>query len=256
MMSNHSTISCLILEDNHVARKQLQDHLQLRYPDITQFPCGTLMEADEVYLQQQPSLLVLDVNLPDGNCFEWLRKLSRMPKANFSVIIITAHAGYAIEALKFSAIDFLLKPYMPSDLLVAVDKALSNISDKRYHQQLEAFFYNHDQQTGEDKKLVLKTLDEIFIVPVSNILALEADNSYTQFRLKNGQVILVSQPIKEYENQLRGLGFMRVHQSHLINLKAIQTYKKKSNTLILDTEIEVPVSQQKKAQLMDYLNHL
>jgi two-component system LytT family response regulator len=256
MISNQTITSCLILEDNTSARRQLQDHLQLRYPEIAQFPCGSLMEADELYLQQQPALLILDVNLPDGNCFEWLRKICRQNKADFSVIIITAHAGYAIDALKFSAIDFLLKPYLPSELLFAVDKALSNLSDKRYHQQLEAFFHNHDQQAGEDKKLVLKTLDEIFIVPVSNILALEADNSYTQFRLRNGQVILVSQPIKEYENQLKGLGFMRVHQSHLIKLKAIQTYKKKSNTLVLDTDIEVPVSQQKKAQLMDYLNQL
>jgi two-component system LytT family response regulator len=249
-------ISCLILEDHAAARQVLHDTLQLRHPEMLLFPCGSLQEADQLYQQHYPGLLILDVNLPDGNCFEWLRKLSNLSSASFSVIIITAHAGYAIEALKFSAIDFLLKPFLPPELLAAVDKAISHITDKHYHRQLEAFFHNHDHRAATDKKLVLKTLDEIFIVQVSNILALEADNSYTQFRLRNGQVILVSQPIKEYEQQLKGMGFMRVHQSHLISLLAIQAFKKKSNVLVLENDIEVPVSQQKKAQLMEYLNQL
>lgn len=249
-------ISCLILEDQSQALSFMEETLQLHFPGMELHLCTTLAAADSSYLEHRQTLLILDVNLPDGNCFEWLRKVTVQQPANFSVIFITAHAGYAIEALRFSAIDFLLKPYLPSDLINAVQKGLKNISDRSYQQQLEVFFHNHDHRSREEKKIVLKTLEEIYIVRLSDILALEADNSYTRFRLKDGNLILVSQPIKEYDHQLSPSGFMRVHQSYLVNLKHISAFKKKNNMLVLENELEIPVSQHKKTQLMTYLNEL
>ena len=249
-------VSCLLLEDDPAALHFIHDTLKTNYPELEIFLCKNLQEAHLSYKKEHQNLLILDVNLPDGNCFDWLKTLGEETTANFRVIFITAFAGYAIQAFRFSAIDFLLKPYLPADLFAAVDKALSNINDSQYHKQLETFFYNHDQQAKQAKKIVLKTLEEIFVIQLSDILALEADNSYTRFRLRNGDCILVSQPIKEYDHQLSPLGFMRVHQSYLINLQYIRTFKKKNNYLLLESELEIPVSQHKKVNLMNYLNTL
>ncbi|MBB5621894.1 two-component system LytT family response regulator [Pedobacter cryoconitis] len=249
-------ISCLLLEDDPAALDFIKETLKINYPDLDIFPCKNLAEADLSFKQQQQTLFILDVNLPDGNCFDWLKATTEETTVKFSVIFITAFAAYAVQAFRFSAIDFLLKPYLPADLIIAVDKALGNMNDSQYHKQLETFFHNHNQQAKQAKKIVLKTLEEIFVIQIADILALEADNSYTRFRLQNGACILVSQPIKEYDNQLTPLGFMRVHQSYLINLQYIRTFKKKNNFLVLEGDLEIPVSQHKKIGLMTYLNNL
>ncbi|MET4141186.1 LytTR family DNA-binding domain-containing protein [Pedobacter sp. UYP1] len=249
-------ISCLLLEDDPAALDFIKQTMKINYPELDIYPCKNLAEADLSFKQQQQTLFILDVNLPDGNCFDWLKAITEETTVKFSVIFITAFAGYAVQAFRFSAIDFLLKPYLPADLIVAIDRALRDINNSQYHKQLETFFYNHNQQVKQAKKIVLKTLEEIFVIQIADILALEADNSYTRFRLQNGACILVSQPIKEYDNQLTPLGFMRVHQSYLINLQFIRTFKKKNNFLMLEGDLEIPVSQHKKISLMSYLNNL
>ncbi|WP_158800238.1 LytTR family DNA-binding domain-containing protein [Pedobacter sp. L105] len=251
-----SMFSCLLLEDDPKALELMKDILSRAYPSLKVHSCKNLSEADDSYALHRQKLLILDVNLPDGNSLHWLKKISEDAAASFSVIFITAFADYAVEAFKFSALDFLLKPYLPADLVKALNKAVQNFSNQRYHQQLEIFFHNYDHQAKEDKKIVLKTVEDIFVVPVDDILVAEADNSYTLFILKTGQRILVSQSLKEFDQQLSPLGFLRVHQSFLINLKYIKTFKKKSNLLLLEGELQVPVSQHKKIRLMDYLNSL
>jgi len=258
-MNPHSlsaSVSCLLLEDDLSALDMMKDILRSNYPDLQLYPCTNLAAADQSYALHHQTLLMLDVNLPDGNSLEWLKKISNGPAANFCVIFITAYADYAVEAFKFSALDFLLKPYLPSDLVSALNRAFKNFSDQHYHQQLQTFFYNYSHQAREEKKIVLKTLEDIFIISVGDILMAEADNSYTLFILKNGQRILVSQSLKEFDHQLSPLGFLRVHQSYLVNLNAIKSYKKKNNLLIIEGDFQVPVSQNKKIDLMNYIGSL
>jgi two-component system LytT family response regulator len=246
-------IPCLLLEDDLQWMGIMEETLKLNFPQLELYSYTNIADASLSYSQHKQTLLILDINLPDGISFEWLRKLQEEKEDQFRVIFTTAFADYALQAFKFSALDFLLKPYLPKDLIEAVDKALKSLNDLYYYQQLETFIHNY---THQDKKIVLKTLDEIFIIPIGDILAIEADNSYTSFLLESGQSILVSQSLKEFDNQLSPAGFMRVHQSHLINLKHITGYKKKTNMLLLKGELQIPVSQNKKAKVMSYLNSL
>ncbi|CAM4288860.1 two component transcriptional regulator, LytTR family [Pedobacter westerhofensis] len=253
---NHPKISCLLLEDDQQWLDIMEETLKQNFPELSLHPCNNIKEAGISWSAHKQTLLILDINLPDGISFDWLQELQKEKNDQFRVIFTTAFADYALPAFKFSALDFLLKPYLPQDLLSAVDKALKSLSEQHYHRQLETFIHNYTHQDQNDKKIVLKTLDEIFIIPVKDILTVEADNSYTRFLLKSGQKILVSQSLKEFDTQLSPTGFMRVHQSHLVNLKHITGYRKKTNMLLLEGDLQIPVSQNKKNKVMSYLNNL
>ena len=253
---NHPKISCLLLEDDQHWLDIMEETLKQNFPELSLYLCNNIKEAGISWSAHKQTLLILDINLPDGISFDWLQELQKDKNDQFRVIFTTAFADYALPAFKFSALDFLLKPYLPQDLLSAVDKALKSLSEQHYHQQLETFIHNYTHQDQNDKKIVLKTLDEIFIIPVKDILTVEADNSYTRFLLKSGQKILVSQSLKEFDTQLSPAGFMRVHQSHLVNLKHITGYRKKTNMLLLEGDLQIPVSQNKKNKVMSYLNNL
>jgi two-component system LytT family response regulator len=255
-MITASKMSCLLLEDDQQWLAIMEETLKQNFPLMDIYSCTNIKAADQSFLEHQPALLILDINLPDGTSFEWLMKLQKAKNIPSRVIFTTAFADYALQAFRFSAMDFLLKPYLPKDLLEATHKALISIHDQQYHRQMEAFIHNYTHRDQKDKKIVLKTLEEIFIIPTADILSVEADNSYSRFLLQNGQHILVSQSLKEFDTQLSPWGFMRVHQSYLVNLKLITGYKKKTNMLILEGEVHIPVSQNKKTKLMAYLNSL
>lgn len=248
-------ISCLILEDEASSREMISQTLLESFPDIRQCVCSSIQEADEACQQALPALLILDINLPDGVSFDWLSRLLQQNQT-FSVIFTTAYTQYAVEAFKFSALDFILKPFLPEELVHAVYKAVDAIGSRHYHLQLETLFHNLHRQDAPEKRIVLKTVEEIHVVNLDDIVAIEADNSYATFRLRGGQVILVSQGLKEFENRLRSNGFMRVHQSHLVHVKYISAFRKKTNELSLEGGIVVPVSLHKRPLLINYLNAL
>jgi two-component system LytT family response regulator len=249
-------ISCLLLEDDEEWLQIMTTTLKAHFPMVEVQAFTTLAQASRAYASQQQNLLILDINLPDGTSFDWLQSLGKANNNNFRVIFTTAFADYALTAFKFSALDFLLKPYSPAELVAAVEKATQSINEQHYRKQLEIFIYNYTHRDKKDKKIVLKTLEEIFVVNITDIVTATADNSYTNFLLKNGQSILVSQSLKEFDTQLSPSGFMRVHQSHLVNLQYILAYKKKTNMLLLEGELQIPVSQNKKIKVMEYLNGL
>lgn len=255
-MKPENTTSCLILEDDAAARDMMQDILQQHFPALTLYPCGNLEEAHTTWLQHQPPVMILDVNLPDGNSFELLSSLYQQGHTRFKVVFITAFADYAVQAFRFSALDFLLKPYAPDELIAAVTKVLETMDEEEYRTRLETFFYNTSQQTDHGKKIVLTTLEDIHIVKLKEILQAESDNNYTRFYFENGKELLVSQPLKTFEKRLDTQGFMRVHQSHLVNLQHITSYRKKTSQLVLKNNITVPVSQNRKNSVMEYLSKL
>ncbi|MFC6103148.1 LytR/AlgR family response regulator transcription factor [Olivibacter domesticus] len=248
-------IVCLLLEDDHASIFIIENVIKEFFPAISLITCKSIEEARSVFYAKKPSLLLLDINLPDGLSFDWLRELS-INERTFSVIFTTAYSQYAIEAFKFSALDFLLKPFTQNELIIAVNKALKEVDDRNYRMQLETLFYNLHTEKVIDKKIVLKMVDEIRIIDTMDILAVEADNSYSTFHLKGGEKLTVSQAIKEYDQQLRTNGFMRVHQSYLVHLRYINSFKKKNNILILKEGLSIPVSLKKKSLVLAYLQHL
>jgi two-component system, LytTR family, response regulator len=189
-----------------------------------------------------PDLVILDIQMPDGNGFD---VLNLTKDKNFEVIFITAFQEYAIQAIKFSALDYILKPIDVEELKSSISSALNTISKKIDENQLLAL--QHNINPNAKRKLVLKTQESIHIVDIENIIRCEADKNYTFFYLNTGKKILVSKTLKDYDTLLQGLSFFRAQQSHLINLDFVERYDKHDGGFIIMKDgSSVPLSPAKK----------
>ena len=237
-------ISIAVIDDEPKARETIINILALgNFETKLVGEADSVQSAFELISLQSPDVVLLDINLPDGNGFDLLKKFE---KINFKIIFITAHEEYAIQAFKFSAVDYILKPIRAAELFAAIEKASESFNKKETVQKISALLSNLEKL----KKIVLKTAESIHIINVSQIIRCEADVNYTKFYLENGEKLLVSKPLKEYDELLGRNGFFRTHQSHLVNLDHILRYDKTDGGyLILDDKSMVPVSTRKKEEL-------
>ncbi len=246
-------ISCVIVEDDswaaEMAKQILHDHFD---NVVVKRIIGTLSEATLKLSDLGPDFVLLDVNLPDGDAFDLLRGLNEV---NFKVVFITSYDKYAIEAFKYSALDFLLKPYTPDQLVDAVNKVLGQLDHDRYHRQLEALLYGQTR-ANTSKKIVLKNLEAVHVVSLSDILYVSSDNNYSIFHLKGGKNVMVSRTLKSYDEKLAVNGFFRIHQSHLVNLEVITSIDRKHDQVLLTNNVSLPISQKKKKDLIAYIEKL
>lgn len=202
--------------------------------------------------EEQPDLVFLDIQMPDGTGFDVLKGLQTR---NFEVIFITAHEEFAIKAIKFSALDYILKPIDQSELMAAVEKAIKTIDEKKEESQFEAL--QHNINPNHKRRLVLKTQESVHVVDLENIIRCEADRNYTSFFLNGGKKILVSKTLKEYETLLTGYNFLRVQQSHLINLDYVDRYDKgDGGSVVMKDGSEVPLSPAKREIFFKILENL
>lgn len=241
----NSSISVVIIDDEPRARETIINILQLSTRDIQILGEGeSVKTAYKIICETSPDLILLDINLPDGSGFDLLKMFD---KINFRVIFITAHEEYAVNAFKFSAIDYILKPISAGSLLSAIDKACDAIDNDQMALKLNVLLNNLDKL----KKIVLKTAESIHIINVEQIIRCEADVNYTHFYLDNAKHLIVSKPLKDYAEILEQAGFFRTHQSHLVNLEHIVRYDKtEGGHLVMDNESIVPVSTRKKDELL------
>jgi two-component system, LytTR family, response regulator len=201
-----------------------------------------------------PDILFLDVELDDGTGMDLLSKLVEI---NFHVIFITAHNKYAIDAFRFSAIDFLLKPIEPSELLDAFEKVTKQIKNNSLQDQLLIMQQSLNKITSKEKKIVLKDSTSIYFINVNEIIRCESDGQYTEFYIDNMKKIIISKSLKEYEEMLEPFGFIRPHHSHIININKILRFDKvDGGSLIMQNNDEIPVSHRKKAQILQLLDLL
>lgn len=201
-----------------------------------------------------PDLLFLDVELDDGTGMDLL---SRVNEINFQVIFVTAHNKYAIDAFRFSAIDFLLKPIEPDELIEAFDRVNKHIKNNFLQDQLQVMQDSLNKITHKEKKIVLKDSNSIYFVNVNDIIRCESDGQYTEFYIENTKKIVISKSLKEYEEMLEPYGFIRPHHSHLINTNKILRFDKgDGGNLIMQNNDEVPVSHRKKTQILQILDSL
>lgn len=201
-----------------------------------------------------PDLLFLDVELDDGTGMDLLSKLSII---NFQVIFVTAHNKYAIDAFRFSAIDFLLKPIDSEELIAAFDRVIKHIKNSFLQDQLQVMQESLTKITLKEKKIVLKDSNSIYFVNVTDIIRCESDGQYTEFYIENTKKIVISKSLKEYEEMLESYGFIRPHHSHLININKILRFNKgDGGTLVMQNNDEIPVSHRKKAQILQILDSL
>jgi two-component system, LytTR family, response regulator len=209
---------------------------------------GTAFDAASgklMILQMQPQLVFLDIQMPGESGFDMLRSLNRY---NFEVIFVTAYDKYGIQAVKFAAVDYLLKPVNITELQLAVDKVIERLQYKNQNLQLENLIQLlQHQQHKEDHRIALPALKETRFVYTRDIIRCESSNNYSRFFLTDGEVLVVSRPIFEYEEILQDYGFVRCHQSHLVNKRFIKSWVKEDGQfLLLQNGTQVPISRNKK----------
>lgn len=216
---------------------------------------GTAIHAEEATVlinDQKPELVFLDIQMPDKNGFDLLQALE---KRDFEVIFVTAYDKFGIQAIKFSALDYLLKPLNFVELETALEKAISKIKLKKYNLSLENLIQNLTNKQRKTHKIALPAGRETLYVSISNIIRCQADNNYTEIYLTDRRPIIISKTLKEYDDMLYAYGFIRTHQSHLINSEHILSINKGQSAYILmkDNSI-VPIARQKKEYVFRILS--
>ena len=202
--------------------------------------------------KHKPDLVLLDIQMPDGTGFDVIRGVSYK---DFQVIFITAHEEYAIKAIKFSALDYILKPIDPEELQSSIVKALKNIESRTDEKQYETL--THNTTVSNKRRLVLKTSESVFVVDLDHIIRCESDRNYTNFYLENGNKIMVSKTLKEYEMLLSGNNFLRVAQSHIINLNYVDRYDRvDGGAVVMKDNSLIPLSPSKKDIFFRILENL
>lgn len=216
--------TAVVIDDESRVRETICNMLSVYCPNIKVVGQADGVESGYTLINKlSPEVVFLDIKMPDGTGFDLLKKFNSL---NFHFIIISAYEEYAVKAFKYSALDYLLKPIDSTDLINAVDKVTKTINSEETNQKFEILLTNIDNAEKEIKKIILKTQDSIFVVDINSIVRCESQNNYTLFYLSDSSTVLVSKTLKEYDEMLSPLSFIRCHQSHLVNPKYIVKYTK------------------------------
>ena len=196
-----------------------------------------------------PDIVFLDISMPGINGFQLLEAIKNI---TFNVVFTTAFDQYAIEAFKANAIDYLLKPVMPEDIERVVEKIRVNSGTNHLQDKLKAFLDEFQNVNQSISTIALPTMEGLEFVEIADIIRCESSSNYTYIHVKNEKPILISKTLKDIEQLLSNHGFIRIHQSHLVNIKSIKKYMKgKSGSLILKDGSVIPVSRSKKGEFLD-----
>lgn len=211
---------------------------------------GSASTIDDAYreiIKLRPDVVLLDVEVGKSTSFELLE---RFDSIEFKVIFITAHQKYALDAFKFSAIDFILKPIS----LSALKSSLARVDSVANNQSAIKTLQDNLKSSPEEQKLILKTQEKIHILRLGEIMHCTSDLSYTTFYTTN-ETIIVSKTIGYYDELLSKYGFFRVHKSHLINLAHVhQIHKSEGTEVELTDGSRIPVSQRKKEDFLSLID--
>lgn len=248
-------LRAVIVEDELRSRETLLGLLKLYCKNLEVIgEAENVQEGLQLIQKSKPDVVFLDIQMPDGSGFKLLEQIENL---NFDVIFTTAYDQFAIKAIRYSALDYLLKPIYPDDLVVAVNKAEKNKQIQKSNSNIKVLLDNINRPPAEPPKIILSTTEKINVVKVDEIVRCESDNYYTMFFFTNGKRLLVSKTLKEQEELLGEHNFIRPHKSHLINVKYIKSYLKTDGGVILmEDGSRVPVSRRKKEHIMEIINNL
>ncbi|HAN79263.1 MAG TPA: DNA-binding response regulator [Bacteroidales bacterium] len=249
-------IKALIVDDEPKARESLLAIFALVFPEVE-----VIAEAagvEEAYLkiiELKPNTVFLDMKMGDGTGFDLLRRFKKIP---FKVVFVTAFDQYAIEAIKFTAFDYLLKPINTLELKQTIERLSENLDEEEdLSAKISAFISNLETKETARKKIVLKTNNSIHLVNLGSIIRCEADTNYTHIYVENQPRIMISKPLKHFDEMLCEYGFLRVHQSHLINLNFVNRIDKvDGGVLVLNDNTIIPIAVRKREELFKILENL
>ena len=244
----------VLIDDEISNLENLQALLQKHCPQVTIIATAQNVSDGVNAIQKYlPDLVFLDIQMGDETGFEVLKQL---PTRNFEVIFVTAYDQYGIQAVKFAALDYLLKPVDIEELKDAVIKADRKLATQTAA-QLDFLLQQLKKPETNLSKIALQMQSEIRYVTLSEIVRCEADNTYTHFFLAGNEKILVSKSLKEYADLLRPNGFLRTHQSHLVNPRYVKSWlKEDGGVLLLSSGEKIPISKQNKETVKKALQQL
>lgn len=241
-------LKVLLIDDEIRATDSLRLIIERLIPEITEVrACNDSRLASRVIHDYQPALVFLDIQMPYLNGFQLLEKL---PNKNFKIIFTTAYNEYAIEAIRFSAFDYLLKPIDIEELKSAIDRLLRSKEDyKQQYELLKNIMHNFQLPSSDEFRLALPTMEGVFYFQPSSIIRCEAIGNYTKFFIEGGKSHVISKTLGEYDTLLTPYHFIRTHRSHLVNRKFI-AYLDHEGYIILSDDSKVEVSRRRKEDVM------
>lgn len=240
-------MNVVLIDDEPDARFALRTLLAESELSFLISEAGGVREGLDLIRSVKPEIVFLDVMMKDGTGFDLLKQL---PTIDFKLVIVSGHNEFALQAFRFSAIDYLVKP-VDADELQSTLARIKSAQAQSWQQVWEVLKQHTKPDKASDKKIVLRDLNSIFIVEVNSIVRCTATDNYTTFYTTDQQPIIVSKPLKEYDELLAPFDFLRVHQSHLINLNHVQQInKREGGSVKMKDGSEVPISTRKRDLLL------
>ncbi|HVI44712.1 MAG TPA: LytTR family DNA-binding domain-containing protein [Chitinophaga sp.] len=247
-----SDIRAIIVDDEQHCIDALQTMLQKKCPGVEVVGTAqSVREAKDKVDELHPDLVFLDVEMPHQNGFELLKQYDRV---FFEVIFTTAYEQYALKAIKFNALDYLLKPFSVKELQDALEKCRERHQLRKHDMSvspMDVFLQNMRTLQQTHRKIALPTINGLVFMPIQNIVRCESTGNYTRIFFTDKKNLMVSRPLKEFEELLTDADFFRVHNSHLINLQQMQSYiQGEGGFALMSDGAQVEVSRRRKADFL------
>jgi two-component system LytT family response regulator len=248
-------IRAIIVDDEKGARESLAKLIEKNCTEIEILAKADSMKtAHEAIEEHHPDLVFLDIEMPKGNAFDLLEKIDNI---DFDIIFTTAYDHYAIKAIKFSAIDYILKPVDPDDLLEAVNRYKNKTKQKEQLDRKFKALLSNLNPANKTKRVGLVEGDGLIFVNITDIIRCESSNNYTVFYLIDKKQMVATRALSEYENLFADDSFIRVHRSHLINTDHIKKYIRGENPYVIMSDGSViPLSRTGKGNFLDKITKL
>lgn len=248
-------ISAVIIEDEPIFQELLKktiahSKLEIKIEGV----CNSKREAKKILPKVIPQLIFLDVELADGKGIDLLNELE---DTDFEIIFTTSHDKYAINAIKNNAADYLLKPIGEKELKKAIEKVKIRLEQKEKLKQvalLQDYLDKIKQEQQQDAKIMVPTKDGMVFLKINEIIRLQSESNYTVFYLIGNKKLLIAKTLKNFEEKLLLFKFMRIHQSHLINLAHLKGIDHGDNLVIMTEGAKVEISKRKKKEFMEALD--
>jgi two-component system, LytTR family, response regulator len=243
-------ITTILVDDEPRGLSSLKRLLEFNCPELEIIAtCSSADEARTKMEQLKPQLVFLDIVMPQKTGFDLLNEFREI---DFEIIFVTAHDDFMLQAFRFSAVDYLLKPVEDNLLAEAVKRAVKKIGEKTTDNSIETLLHNlRNKEGGQKMKICIPSLKGFQVVKISEIIYCEASRSYTNFHLVDRPLICASKPIHEYETLLDDCGFVRIHKSFAVNLEHVKEYiRGEGGTVILSNGLDIEVSRRKKEVFM------
>lgn len=242
-------MKALIIDDEQKAREILELLVQGFVPSITETRVASGgAQALEILKEYLPDIVFLDIKMPGMNGFEWLQQVKNR---DFEVIFTTAYDQYAIQAIRFSAFDYLLKPIDPDDLVKCIDRLNSEVETDR-KKKFVNLIHNLQQPGTNTFRLTIATTEGTHFLDPKDIIRCQADGNYTHFYLQKNNRIISSKSLGHYDALLKSHGFIRCHKSHLINRTFVE--KLDDQHAFLSDGSSVLVSRRKRPEVRETLS--